>query len=250
MGKLLYPSTSVIPPTAQRLPFNLYCKYLFVNKSEILATIFVAQHTTIPVPRILDVIESTEGFFVLMTCLPGVPSAEVVPRMNQSACEILQNDIHNALLQLRSLPIPPSVTISNFIGGGSLQHRIASSAPIGPFSTVKELHDLILSHVWGDHRNQVLETANRISYSKCHRVCFTHGDLRPWNVLVHNGRLSGLVDFGSSGWFPEYWEHASAMYCTPQWWQDMFFNIFPQYQDENDVEDLIFSVTSTHPQMW
>ena len=37
----------------QRLPFNLYCKHTCVQTKEVLATLFVAQHTTIPVPKIL-----------------------------------------------------------------------------------------------------------------------------------------------------------------------------------------------------
>ncbi|KZT50546.1 hypothetical protein CALCODRAFT_504606 [Calocera cornea HHB12733] len=31
--------------------------------------------------------------------------------------------------------------------------------------------------------------------------------------MVHNGRLSGLIDWETSGWIPPYWDH----FCT-RWW--------------------------------
>lgn len=248
----LYPERGLLTWTTQRLPFNLYCKYRFVSESEVLATAFVAEHSTIPVPRILDVVDGVtdDGLFVLMTQVPGVQVGKAYTDMDERARELMKEELCGWMNQLRSLPVPPSLTISNFLGGPCKVDRIASSGPIGPFSTVEEAHELILSHVVGDERDQVLETARRRSYSKRHRICFTHGDLRPWNVLVKDGRLSGLVDFGSSGWYPEYWEHATATWGVPQWWRDAIMHGFPQYQEEIEVEDIIFSVDSTHPEMW
>jgi hypothetical protein len=34
------------------------------------------------------------------------------------------------------------------------------------------------------------------------------------NVLVQNGRISGIVDWVDSGWFPDYWEYTKAHYVT------------------------------------
>ncbi|KAI0041374.1 kinase-like protein [Auriscalpium vulgare] len=236
-------------PTAHRLPFNLYCKSSGVTQSEIIAMVLVAENTDIPVPRVLDVIENDDELFVLMTRLPGVPCSGLMSEMDQSSREGVKNDLRCWLAQLRRLPVPPHAKVSDCLGGGSMQHRIAST-PIGPFPSVSDVHEYILSHVWGPHRDEVLDVARLLSYSKTHRLCFTHGDLRPWNVLYHNGHLSGLVDFGSAGWFPEYWEHATATFCTSPWWKSMFFELFPEYEDEIDVEDLVFSVPSTHPEMW
>ncbi|TPX16285.1 uncharacterized protein E0L32_003934 [Thyridium curvatum] len=41
---------------------------------------------------------------------------------------------------------------------------------------------------------------------------FTHGDIGPRNILVDEaGHISGLLDWESSGWFPDYWEMAQII---------------------------------------
>ncbi len=76
VGKWLYGSGNhPFLNFTQRLPFNLYCKHTRIETKEILATLFVAQNTTITVPKILDVIDLPEGdhrrHLVIMTRLPG-----------------------------------------------------------------------------------------------------------------------------------------------------------------------------------
>ena len=45
-----------------------------------------------------------------------------------------------------------------------------------------------------------------------HRVVFTHGDFKAHNILVDDeGHISGFLDWECTGWYPEYWEFATAM---------------------------------------
>ena len=37
-------------------------------------------------------------------------------------------------------------------------------------------------------------------------IRFVHSDLRTYNVLLHNGHISGVVDWQDSGWFPSSWQ--------------------------------------------
>lgn len=42
---------------------------------------------------------------------------------------------------------------------------------------------------------------------------FTHNDLRPPNILLSQGpnpRVTAILDFGQSGWYPWYWEYCKA----------------------------------------
>jgi len=48
-----------------------------------------------------------------------------------------------------------------------------------------------------------------------HHIVFTHGDLRPQNILVVDLTdggvyLSGVIDWKASGFYPEYWERLKA----------------------------------------
>ncbi|KIJ92612.1 hypothetical protein K443DRAFT_13463 [Laccaria amethystina LaAM-08-1] len=181
IGMKLYPEHGLLTRTTQRLPFNL---------------LILSHHE--PVPLILDVVEGVteDNLFVLITRVPGVQVGKAYEDMDERARELMKEQLCDWINQLQSLPVPPLLTIPNFLCGACKVDRIASSAPI---STVEEAHELTLSYVAGDERDRVIETARRRSYSKRHRICFTHGDLRPRNVLVQAGRLSGLVNFGSSG---------------------------------------------------
>ena len=97
-----------------------------------------------------------------------------------------------------------------------VRSRWIASLPVGLSApSIEEVHKLILWHVAGNERDQMMEGARHRLFRKPHPICFTHADLRPWNVLVQDGRLSGLMDFGNSGWYPEYWEHATA--TLPLW---------------------------------
>ncbi|KAI0453881.1 hypothetical protein F5B21DRAFT_504968 [Xylaria acuta] len=52
------------------------------------------------------------------------------------------------------------------------------------------------------------------------RYVLAHGDLSPRNILVHDGKITGIVDWGKSG-FPNYAEYAFAMCLCHQhgnWW--------------------------------
>lgn len=45
-----------------------------------------------------------------------------------------------------------------------------------------------------------------------HSIVFSHGDLRPQNILVKDEKVIGVIDWEFSGWYPEYWEFAKALY--------------------------------------
>lgn len=52
------------------------------------------------------------------------------------------------------------------------------------------------------------------------RIVFTHDDLKPHNILVRGGQITGLLDWESAGWYPDYWEFTTALRFTREefWW--------------------------------
>lgn len=61
------------------------------------------------------------------------------------------------------------------------------------------------------------------------RIVWVHRNLRWQNILVHNGRLSGIIDWENSGWFPCHWQLHALRYvrgCPIRvcaMWKDMKF---------------------------
>ena len=45
-----------------------------------------------------------------------------------------------------------------------------------------------------------------------YKIVFTHADLVPRNIIVKDGHVAAIIDWGLSGWYPEYWEWTKAHY--------------------------------------
>lgn len=198
-------------------------------------------NTTIPVPTILDFIEGEKHSLTIMTCLPGESMYE--PMLdNQISDDHFERTMRDWLTQLRDLSPPDNKCISNFDGGMCFCFRV-TRRPCGPYPDVSSFHQRLLRGCPAADQERLKSIALK-SYNKTHRIVFSHGDIHVHNILVHNGRLCGLVDWDCAGWYPEYWDYAVAIYHIRQlpFWVDSFSRIFPQYHDELEVERAIWEV--------
>ena len=72
-------------------------------------------------------------------------------------------------------------------------------------------------------------------------IKFTHADVHPTNIIVSTSafgppRVLALIDWGQSGWYPDYWEFFKMCYTT-HWedeWRKMWIPkmIEPQEQEK------------------
>ncbi|RJE22420.1 Phosphotransferase enzyme family [Aspergillus sclerotialis] len=79
---------------------------------------------------------------------------------------------------------------------------------------------------------------------KGHKIVFTHGDLHPSNIIVKDDGTVVLLDWGLSGFWPEYWEFYRAMF-SPGWrasWDRMVEMFIPPYYVEYSVIKRVFGV--------
>jgi len=250
LGKYLYgPSDSL---TVQRLPFGLYLKYhgdlpLYDNERKALQT--VRQHTTIPVPAPLDVVEVTpedpndrysfSNGYMLITRVPGIPLSSCQDILSDQDFEHIGYQMKDYLSQLRDIPktVNPGMAICNTLGEACRDARVCGDAPVGPFADEAAF-------------SQVLRFSDDPS-RRGHRIFFTHADLNPRNILVdrvvrRDGRpgwqISGIVDWEMAGYYPEYWDYTKALFEGFRWgkrytnWVTAVFSTFGDYSRELDVE--------------
>lgn len=74
-----------------------------------------------------------------------------------------------------------------------------------------------------------------------HEIVFTHGDLNLRNVMVKDGKLSGVVDWATAGWYPEYWDYTKGHFVTKMHWRwlkmlDKVFEELGDYREELATE--------------
>lgn len=213
---------------------------------EALATQYVEQNTTIPVPTILDVLPTeNNNVLILMTRVSGFPlgwPGYVLKERSKQQQAGFREGLRDWLEQLRALPPPPGGRVCGFTGGQFYTYRFDFDYPVGPFESLEEFY--ICCPVPARAPPEILSLATRIR-TKPYRLCFTHGDLAPHNILVDEElKPIGLIDFGCAAWLPEYWEFTYALWRRERYeaWASTFKQIFPQYCDELAVEREIWRV--------
>jgi aminoglycoside phosphotransferase (APT) family kinase protein len=154
--------------------------------------------------------------------------------MDAEQLEQFSIDCRDHVKHLRSIPNPYSHLICSALGGEYLDGRIDhDNGGNGPYENVEDMNRRLMSIC-----SPIPDAADRALvadvHSRSYRVLFAHADLNPGNVLVHNGRLSGFVDWEFAGWYPEYWEYSKACYLAYGWqlWLETMKKVFPEYPDE------------------
>lgn len=90
------------------------------------------------------------------------------------------------------------------------------SQRVGPCESETEFKSHLLSDASShsfkprEESHAALELARKLGDIR-HRVVFTHGDFALHNILVHEGHVSGFIDWECAGWYPEYWEFTSPL---------------------------------------
>jgi len=76
-----------------------------------------------------------------------------------------------------------------------------------------------------------------------HRFVLTHGDLSDRNILVKDGKITGLVDWEFSGWYPEYWESVQAQVSPSHdpYWREVLGQVLDPYPEMLELEKTINS---------
>lgn len=96
----------------------------------------------------------------------------------------------------------------------------------GPFPSILELWSHVSSHrdMKEFEENVPAETRHTMAVDP---IRFVHPDLRMYNVLLHNGHISGIIDWEDSGWFPSSWQVHTMRWgrlgCSRFWllyWRD------------------------------
>lgn len=179
---------------------------------------YVAESTTIPLPRVHEIQTHDSGVMsILMDYIEGQTLQNAWSCMTSSQKMSVSQELHEYILQLRALrPEHGRRLIGEDI---YIQHsacfdeylfsRTAMSIPgVGrDFVSIKWPED---------------------------GVVFTHGDLAPRNILVDDhGHITAILDWEFAGWHPEWWETVRAYtFCNDvPGWTAYLSAVFPPDHD-------------------
>ncbi|CAA7266305.1 unnamed protein product [Cyclocybe aegerita] len=213
---------------------------------------FVAENTSIPVPKVLKA-WSTDGItFIVMDFIGGHDLWYCWSTLSIQAKERVFAQLKQYIGELRSIKPPDRYNGAVCSVDGKPIRDIGriGLAPCGPFSTQGEFHNFLRG-------NYILESplfssgadgeAIGASHSQTYATKFTHGDLAPRNVLVKkDGTITAIVDWDCAGWFPEYWEFTKAKWSlTLADWEVRIPDITGEYPSQLAGERAIYRLFGT-----
>ncbi|KAF7947205.1 uncharacterized protein EAE97_004454 [Botrytis byssoidea] len=206
-GGWLYGPTGAISVT--RIPLGLYIKQTTRSGlNEPNALKLIEEFISIPAPRFVDVAEHGDDHYLVMTRVRGQLLRHVYHLMSYTERDCLADDLTDYVAQLRKIPNPTAYMISDTLGGPLFDHRIPNNEIGGPSNTEADFNNFLVSHVDSIPARALGEE----NVPRNHRSVSTHSNLHWSNILVDQGKLSGIIDWECAGFMPEYWEFTKAMY--------------------------------------
>lgn len=205
---------------------NLVIKFAPAAKmsQEATAINFVSrQCPDIPAPEILGSWEATgadgeKRGYIAMSVLPGSMLRDVWSTMNNDDKTSILDNLAAILTQLRCIQIPTDAMIGQVFDGLGLAADVRGSGAEfgGPFLTESDLNEWLISLIHPESReifgSFYVETIRNSLAALCtHRLRFAHGDLGMHNIMVKDGKITGIIDWEYAGWYPEYWEYVKMV---------------------------------------
>lgn len=229
---------------AQRLPFGLYLKDrrdIDLLQNEFNALKMVRQYTSVPVPRPIDLVfepGESDGY-LLMSRVPGVPFTTYMEMLSDRDYADFVFQMQEYISQIRAIPktVRPEFAICSTLGQACRDTRVEHGDAIGPFADEAAFSQLLRNPDDPSRRG--------------HSILFTHADLNMRNILVDQvtqpdgakvWKVTGIVDWESAGFYPEYWEYTRALFEGFRYAErtrDMLhelFKAFGDYSKEFEVE--------------
>ncbi|SMR62099.1 unnamed protein product [Zymoseptoria tritici ST99CH_1E4] len=205
---------------------------------------------TIPAPRPHGVISIGNTWYMFMDLVPGVNLETVWPSLTEPQKEAISRDLNILLQQLRAVAFKPGTPLGGVGGQGCKDFRRHIRTSDAPIYSTEQLWNFMYGNarrkdtVYGKFlRKQTFPPRKQ-------NIVFIHGDFRPANIMVDhsdeaNIRITGLIDWEMSGFYPEDMEcikatnNLSSLDCD-EWYLHLPELIDPRHHLESWYADLMW----------
>ncbi|KLU89509.1 hypothetical protein MAPG_08480 [Magnaporthiopsis poae ATCC 64411] len=215
---------------------------LMVHLEEAAAMRFVAEHAPgVPVPRVHCAFVHKDMAYIVQDRVQGEMLASVWKRLrsDDQAWTNVLGSLRRILEELRSIKPPPGAGVQSSTGGSLRDPRNTRAFPrMGPFKSVQEFHvwlrdglqppverpDSAVSTLTDDEWRELDEMVALQDAKPEPELVFTHGDLNLANIMIIGDKVSGIIDWETAGFYPDYWEYTSAFtvsFMIEEWQKDI-----------------------------
>ncbi|KAE9969029.1 hypothetical protein EG327_010781 [Venturia inaequalis] len=198
-----------------------------------LAALELAAQCNVPVPRVYEAREGPpgQGSYIRMDFIHGETLNLVWPKMTDREKDGICQQLREILESMRSIT-SKSGLIGSCSGGAARDCRQYTVYSDGPYKDEATFN----SSFYFDLVKTVPEPIRSALFQQIrhdHRIVFSHGDLAQHNIIVKDGRITGLLDWEYAGWYPEHWDYLKFFdrFCVHKDWKNRAKDIFPQTYD-------------------
>lgn len=165
---------------------------------------------------------------------PGVPLHEVVDTMTPAELDHVADQLSTVLAEMRS----HKSRIVGSVSGGPLNNKFIPYpwTPPHAFESVGEYlsyyRKMFLDFCGAEYIEELFSCLPRNA-----PIYLTHGDLLACNIIVQGSTITGIIDWETAGFYPEFWEYCrmhlpDAM--TPGW-DYILKRVFPGPRRQKEI---------------
>lgn len=173
----------------------------------------------VPAPKPMGMVQFGHRRVMFSSYIPGVSLQDVWPGLSYPQKGEIQSSLDDMFSQLRLIRPLPGTLWGDVSGAGCLDMRRDERRSPTSIASAREFNEFVFGNprygslLWTNFLKQV--GGSKLRDDHC---VFTHGDLRPANIIVQTDdqghyTISGVVDWECSGWYPAYWEAAKMTNC-------------------------------------
>ena len=187
-----------------------------VHFHEALVLKFIRERTSIPVPDVHFVFKVRDVTFIVMENVVGEDLDTLMEKdsIDDAQLGCIAEELVGYMQQIQRIippPDPDGRSFGSFPSGP--YHNIYFDPP--PPRRYKYIEELSMYLVSMTATNPVcpplLKAGQQVP------GVLAHGDLNPSNVMVKDGRISGIIDWDTFGSYPPWWEYMRAIRPWTRW---------------------------------
>ncbi|KAK5937719.1 hypothetical protein PMZ80_009848 [Knufia obscura] len=184
---------------------------------------FIAQHTSVPVPKVHCAFTRKGQTYIVMQYVKGQMAATTWKTLSEESRTKVLRQLKKMVDEMRALH-PTNSHIANVDGGSLCDCRLPTSLErFGPFEDTQAFHAFLRQGL-EQAPPDCPEVDDMIALHKREwgAPVFTHGDLSSLNIILRDDDIVATLDWETAGWFPPYWEYTTATQVNPRnsFWKD------------------------------
>ncbi|KAM0211954.1 hypothetical protein ACHAPA_006026 [Fusarium lateritium] len=195
---------------------------------------YVAKHTTVPIPKVYAIYQSYDKHmknmttYIVMQDVQGKTLMNLVGNVDRGRKLSIAQTLRRYFDQLRQLQHPGY--FGNIDGGRPLddlfQETQLAKDIHSSFGTVDQLVEWILRIYTTEtgermtHKARYYQNVLPIALRSDSTPVFTHNNFQTKNIMIQDDSGLVIIDWEFASWYPMYWEYSTATWANGGWYDD------------------------------